>query len=33
MQHCPNCSVGEMRIIAAILEQTMIETILIRRRG
>jgi hypothetical protein len=25
MQHCPNCSGGELRIIAAILEQPVVE--------
>jgi hypothetical protein len=28
MQHCPNCSVGELNIIAAILERPVIEKIL-----
>jgi hypothetical protein len=28
MQHCPNCGGGELKIIAAILEQPVIEKIL-----
>jgi hypothetical protein len=28
MQHCPNCGGGELKIIAAILERTVIEKIL-----
>jgi hypothetical protein len=28
MQHCPNCGAGELKIIAAILEQRVIEKIL-----
>jgi hypothetical protein len=28
MQHCPNCGGGELRIIAAILERSVIEKIL-----
>ena len=28
-QHCPNCGGGELKIIAAILEQPVIEKILI----
>jgi hypothetical protein len=28
MQHCPNCGVGELKIIAAILERPVIEKIL-----
>ena len=28
MQHCPNCGGGELKIIAAILERPVIETIL-----
>ena len=28
MQHCPNCGAGELKIIAAIMERTVIEKIL-----
>ncbi len=28
MQHCPNCGAGELKIIAAILERSVIEKIL-----
>ena len=28
MQHCPNCGAGELRIIAAILERSVVEKIL-----
>jgi len=28
MQHCPNCGGGELKIIAAILERSVIEKIL-----
>ena len=28
MQHCPNCGAGELKIVAAILERSVIEKIL-----
>ena len=32
LEHCPNCG-GELKIIAAILEQPVIEKILLRRQA
>ncbi len=28
MQHCPNCGAGELKMVAAILERAVIETVL-----